>query len=72
MYVEFNGPRDMVLAGSAETSSALDRRASPVEDVLADPRALIGSRERLERLIAALRRLQKPTERYERLLATLG
>ncbi|TMA55692.1 MAG: hypothetical protein E6J75_11465 [Deltaproteobacteria bacterium] len=72
MYVEFNGPRDMVLAVSAETSSALDRRASPVEDVLADPRALIGSRERLERPIAALRRLQKPTERYERLLATLG
>ena len=71
MYVEFNGPRDMVLAASAETLSSLDRRASPVEDVLADPQALIGSRERLERLIGARRRLEKPTERYEQLLAAL-
>jgi len=72
MYVEFNGPRDMVLAVGADTFSAVEQRVSPVEEILADPRALLASRERLERLIAALRRLEKPTERYERLLATLG
>src|SRR5207253_3115110 len=55
MYVEFNGPRDMVLAVGADTFSAVEQRASPVEEILADPRALLASRERLERLIAALR-----------------
>ena len=71
MYVEFNGPRDMVLAVGPETFSAVEGRASPVEDILTDPAVLLGSRERLERFITALRKLEKPTERYERLLSNV-
>ena len=71
MYVEFNGPRDMVLAVGPETFDAVEGRASPIEDVLTDPAVLLGSRERLERFVVALRKLEKPTDRYERVLATL-
>jgi hypothetical protein len=72
-YVEFNGARDMAvtLLDWRVTLAAIDAHATPVETVLADPAALLASRERLVRLIAASRHLGRPPGRYEAALADL-
>jgi spermidine synthase len=72
-YVEFNGARDMAvtLLDWRVTLAAIDAHATPVETVLTDPAALLASRERLVRLIAASRHLGRPAGRYEAALADL-
>jgi spermidine synthase len=73
MYVETNGPREMAVGVDWQpTVARIDAHATPVESVLVNPAALTESRERLTRLVAALRRLRKPVERYEAMLARLG
>jgi len=66
-YVEFSAARDMAvtLLDWRLTVAAIDAHATPVETVLADPAALLGSRERLGRFIAALGYLGRPAGRYE-------
>jgi len=66
-YVEFSAARDMAvtLLDWRLTLAAIDAHATPVETVLADPAALLGSRERLGRFIAALGYLGRPAGRYE-------
>jgi spermidine synthase len=66
MYVELNGPRELV-AGGSETGvifGALKRLATPIEQMLADPAALLDRPERLEAYVAALEARERPTERY--------
>ena len=77
MYVELNGPKDMVLpqgAANERTSAALEQHAVPVESILGDRDELLASRRRLRLLVRALARLGRPSARYERLrrMAALG
>lgn len=58
MRVEFRGPKDAVRRGVESvraTMAALESYITPVETVLVDPSALLGSRERLQGLIEGLR-----------------
>jgi len=73
MYVELNGPKDMVLpqgAANERTSAALEQHAVPVESILGDRDELLASRRRLRLLVRALARLGRPSARYERLRRT--
>jgi spermidine synthase len=71
MAVEFRGPRDME-RGMYESVVALfgelARYATPIEALLTDPAPLLGSRERLEALVAALTRGGRDATAYQKLL----
>ena len=74
MYVEFRGARDMARDAEetmAETFAVLRAFETPLETVLRDPQALLGSRARLEALVAGLRRVERDPSRFEKLARTL-
>jgi len=73
LYVEATTPREHMR--TARTGNAilptLESRSTPVETVLRDPTLLTRSRARLEALVEGLRRLQRPSDRYAKLVAEL-
>jgi len=75
MRVEFRAPLDMVALDAGRGRALLDFLGlyyAPIDTLLADPSALTGDRDRLQVLISGLAAGRLPTERYERLLPTLG
>ncbi len=72
MYVEFHAPREMIGKLNVATRQIFGLlEKTPAESVLADPRALLSSPERLRGLVAALTRMKRDTSRYESLLKTM-
>ena len=72
MYVEFRGPRDRERASQGSLGSIgleIEAASSPPETELADPQALLGSRERLAVFIEALKVMDRDPKRYEAMLA---
>jgi hypothetical protein len=75
MLVETRGPTQMMWGSmklTEELLSQLGSAATPIETLLADPRHLVASPERLTVLIEALRRGKRPTAYYERLREASG
>jgi spermidine synthase len=75
MLVETRGPAQMVwgsVKAYEQLLAALSNAATPVDMLLADPRHLRASPERLTALIEALRRTKRPTAYYERLRNASG
>ena len=74
MYVEFRGARDMernVEETMEQTFEILRSLETPPETLLRDPQALLGSRARLEGLVAGLRLLNRDPSRFEKLARAL-
>jgi spermidine synthase len=74
MYVEFRGARDMernVERTMEQTFVVLLAFATPLESMLRDPQALLGSRARLESVAAGLRLLERDPSRFEALARAL-
>ena len=70
MYVEVNGPREMIQAAPSggHVVPALERAAVPIETMLTDPELLLHSRERLGAFIDGLDQRERPADRYRKLL----
>jgi len=73
MWVEFQAPRNMVRSDTeaALVVAALERGATPLETVLADPAALLGDRDRLTALVEGLGRSGRPADAYRKRLAEM-
>jgi spermidine synthase len=74
LHVESHAPMEMA-RGMVESSgmkiAVLTRLASPTEELIANPAALLGSRERLQALVEGLRLAGRESDRYERALTDL-
>jgi spermidine synthase len=74
MYVEFRAARDMegnVEETKAEMFTVLGSVETPLETMVRDPQALLGSRTRLEALVAGLRLVERDPSRFEKLARAL-
>jgi spermidine synthase len=74
MYVEFRGASDMernVEEAMAETFAVLEHFESPLETMVKDPQQLLGSRARLEALVAGLRLTERDPSRFEKMARAL-
>jgi len=74
MYVEVNGPREMIQAApeGGRVIPALKAAAAPIETMLTVPDLLLRSRERLGVFVDGLETLERPADRYRTLLDSLG
>jgi hypothetical protein len=71
LYVELRGARDMARRGDEgqrQTYALLEAHATPIDQALSEPAALVGNRRRLSALLEALRAIPRPTARYEAML----
>jgi spermidine synthase len=74
MFVEFRGARDMernVEEAMAETFAVLEHFETPLETMVRDPQALLGSRKRLDALVSGLRLVERDPSRFEKLARAL-
>ena len=74
MYVEFRGARDMernVEEDMAETFAFLEQFETPAETMVSDPQTLVGSRKRLDTLVAGLRLVERDPSRFEKMARSL-